>query len=210
MIQPTAVSNADILPVAVANPGTLLNVNEQTSDQNSIPITIATIIPQTTSQSSGPGLTRKSTRTKTTRDILKPKLQGKAYTIGKQRVYNFKEQRVPTWYSEMGESWYLRPMPKSTLLPVFRAWPLNLNADGTKISYKNRMPDNSYKIYWEQADAVEIIRLLISSTIRPLHFRDIPLDQVVTYVNPVCMEKLNDGSSLKFCTASSARTTNLP
>ena len=61
------------------------------------------------------------------------------------------------------------------------------------------MPDNT-KYIWEQADAEEIVRLLISSTIRPLHFREIPLDQVVTYVNPVCGEKLNDDSSLKFRT----------
>jgi hypothetical protein len=59
------------------------------------------------------------------------------------------------------------------------------------------MPDNT-KYIWEQADAEEIVRLLISSTIRPLHFHEIPLDQVVTYVNPVCVEMLNGDSSLKF------------
>ncbi len=97
----------------------------------------------------------------------------------------------------MDENWYLRPMPKSTLPPVFRRGPLNLNEDGTKINYK-KSHDGQYKVYW--VDAEEIVRLLISSTIRPLHFREIPLDQVVTYVNPVCVEKLNDDSSLKFRT----------
>jgi hypothetical protein len=48
------------------------------------------------------------------------------------------------------------------------------------------MTDNTK--YWEQADAEEIIKLLISNTIRPLHFREIPLNQ------------LNDDSSLKFTT----------
>jgi hypothetical protein len=35
-------------------------------------------------------------------------------------------------------------------------------------------------------------RLFTSGTIRPLHFPDIPENTVVTYVNPVCTEKLND------------------
>jgi hypothetical protein len=82
-------------------------------------------------------------------------------------------------------------MPKSTLPPVFRKGPLNLNEDGTKINYK-KSHTGQWKIYWEQADAEEIVRLLISGTIRPLHFRDIPLHQVVAYVNPVCVEKLNE------------------
>jgi hypothetical protein len=92
-------------------------------------------------------------------------------------------------------------MPKSTLLPVFATDPsLNLNADGAKINYE-KSHAGQYKVHREQADAEEIVRLLTSSTIiRPLHFREIPLDQVVTYVNPVCVEKLNDDSSLKFRT----------
>jgi hypothetical protein len=55
-------------------------------------------------------------------------------------------------------------------------------------------------MYWEQADAEEIVRLLTSSTIRPIHFREIPMDQIVTYVNSVCVEKLNDDGSLQFGT----------
>ncbi len=90
-------------------------------------------------------------------------------------------------------------MSKSTLPPAFRRGPLNLNEDGTKINYK-KSHAGQYRVYWEQADAEEIVRLLISSTIRPLHFREIPLDQVVTYVNPICVEKLNVDSSLKFRT----------
>jgi hypothetical protein len=81
-------------------------------------------------------------------------------------------------------------MQKSTLLPVFRQGLFNLNADGTKINYK-KSHAGQYKVYWEQADAEEIVRLLISSTIRPFHFREIPLDQAVTYVNPVCVKKLS-------------------
>ena len=79
-------------------------------------------------------------------------------------------------------------MPTSTLPPAFRRGPLNLNEDGTKINYK-KSHAGQYKVYWEQAGAEEIVRLLISSTIRPLHFREILLDQVVTYVHPVCVER---------------------
>jgi hypothetical protein len=134
MTQPTAESEAESLPLVVTNSGPLVNISEQMSDLDSIPVTNATITPPITSPSSGPGLTRKSTRTRTTRDFLKPKFQGKAYHIRKQRVCNFKEQRVPACESEIDENWYLRPMPKSTLPPVFRQGPLNLNADGTKIN----------------------------------------------------------------------------
>ncbi len=54
-------------------------------------------------------------------------------------------------------------MPKSTLPPAFRRGPLNLNEDGTKINYK-KPHAGQYKVYREQADAEEIVRLLISST----------------------------------------------
>ena len=79
-------------------------------------------------------------------------------------------------------------MPKSNLPPAFRKGPLNLNIDGTKINYK-KSHAGPWKIYWEQADAEEIVRLLTSSTIRPIHFREIPMDQIVT-----------DDGSLKFRT----------
>jgi hypothetical protein len=83
-------------------------------------------------------------------------------------------------------------MPKSTLpRPAFRQGPLNLNSDGTNINYK-KSHAGPWKIHWEQADAEEIVRLLTSSTIRPIHSREIPMGQIVTYVNPVCVEKLND------------------
>jgi hypothetical protein len=197
MIQPTAVSEAESLPLTITNSGPLVNINEQMSDLNTIPVT--NVRSKHDSLASGPGLMRKSTRNRTTRDFLKPKFQGKAYHIGKQRVHNYKEQRVPPCDSEIDENWYLRPMPKSALLPVFRQGPLNLNEDGTKINYK-KSHAGPYKVYWEQADAEDIVRLLIFSTIRPFHFREISLDQVVTYVNPVCVDKLNDDSLLKFRT----------
>jgi hypothetical protein len=141
---------------------------------------------------------RKSTRTMMTRDFLKPKFQGKAYNIGKQRVHNYKEQRVPACDSKIDENWSTLPSPKSTLPSVFRHGPLNLNEDETKINYK-KSHAGQYKAYWEQADAEEIVNP-VSSTIRPLHLREAPLDQVVTYVNPVCFEMLNDDSSLNFRT----------
>jgi hypothetical protein len=114
------------------------------SDLNTIPVTKATTTPPITSIASDPGLMRKSTRNRTTRDFLKPKFKGKAYHIGEQRVYNYKEQkRVPARYSEVDENWYLRPMPKSTLPPAFHHGPLNLNEDRTKSTTRNHMPDNT-------------------------------------------------------------------
>jgi hypothetical protein len=41
---------------------------------------------------------------------------------------------------------------------------------------------------------------VITGTIKPILFSNIPTDRVVTYVNPVCVEKTNDDGSLKFRT----------
>jgi hypothetical protein len=54
--------------------------------------------------------------------------------------------------------------------------------------------------YWESADGEEIERLFTTGTIGPLMFQDIPSDRVITYVNPICVEKRNDDGSLKFRT----------
>ncbi len=111
----------------------------------------------------------------------------------------FTKDKTKSVDPDLNGDWYLRPMPESTLPPAFRQGSLNLNSDGSKINYKKSLA-GPWKIYWEQADAEEIVRLLTSSTIRPIHFREIPLDQIVTYVNPVCVEKLHDDRSLKFRT----------
>jgi hypothetical protein len=58
----------------------------------------------------------------------------------------------------------------------------------------------SHPDHWRQADGEEIERLLTTGTIKPLLFRDIPQNKVVTYVNPICVEKTNDDGSLKFRT----------
>ncbi len=84
MIQPSAVSEAESLPLAVTNSGPLVNINEQMPDLNTIPVTNATTTPPITSIASDPGVMCKSTRNRTTRDFLKPKFQGKAYHIGKK------------------------------------------------------------------------------------------------------------------------------
>jgi hypothetical protein len=93
----------------------------------------------------------------------------------------------------------LRPMPKSTLPPVFPTGPLNLNTDGTEINYKKSHAGPN-AAYWAQADGEEIERLLTTATTKPLMFCNIPANKVVTYVNPVCVEKTNDDGSLKFRT----------
>ena len=144
--------------------------------------------------------TRTSNRNRKTRDFLQPKFHGKVYTV-KEKITTPGKQRVSVnkQIDSYDEKWYLRPMPKSTLPPAFPTGPLNLNTDGTKINYK-KSHTGPWKIHWDQADAEEIVRLLTSETIRPLHFFEIPTNKVVTYVNPVCVEKLNDDGSLKFRT----------
>jgi hypothetical protein len=133
--------------------------------------------------------TRTSNRNRKKRDFLQPKFHGKVYTVkekttpGKQRV------SVNKQIDSYDENWYLRPMPKSTLPPAFPTGPLNLNTDGTKINYK-KSHTGPWNIHWDQADAEEIVRLLTSETIRPLHFFEIPTNKVVTYVNPVCVESI--------------------
>jgi hypothetical protein len=46
----------------------------------------------------------------------------------------------------------------------------------------------------------EFQRLFQTGTLRPILYTDIPADNVVTYVNPVCSEKVNDDESIKFRT----------
>ncbi len=42
--------------------------------------------------------------------------------------------------------------------------------------------------------------MITSDTIHPIFFHDIPPDTVVTYVDPVCSEKLNDDETLNLRT----------
>ncbi len=90
-------------------------------------------------------------------------------------------------------------MPKCNLLPVFPSGPLNLNPDGTEIKYR-KSHAGPHAAYWDRADGEEIERLFTTGTIRPILFKDIPADRIVTYVNPICVEKKNDDGSLKFRT----------
>jgi hypothetical protein len=92
---------------------------------------------------------------------------------------------------------YDRSMPKPDLPPVFPDRPLNLNEDGTNITYrKSHMGLNSE--HWLQADAEEMERLFTSGTLRPIYYRNIPPGKTATYVNPVCSEKLRDTGAIKF------------
>jgi hypothetical protein len=93
----------------------------------------------------------------------------------------------------------LRPMPKSVLSPVFPSGPLNLNPDGTTINFKKSHGEPNAD-HWSQADSEEMEGLFTTGTIKPISFRSIPHDRVVTYVNPVCVEKTNDDGSIKFRT----------
>jgi hypothetical protein len=97
------------------------------------------------------------------------------------------------------DSFFERPMPVSDLPPIFPQGPLNLNEDGTPITYK-KSHEGMHAKYWEQADAEEMERLFRSGTIRPVRFDAIPSDRQATYVNPVCSEKLKDSGALKLRT----------
>jgi hypothetical protein len=90
-------------------------------------------------------------------------------------------------------------MPNLALPSVFPSGPLNLNSDGTPINYK-KSHSGPHAEYWERADAEEMERLFVTGAIKPELFQDIPRDRVITYVNPVCVEKTNDDGSLKFRT----------
>jgi hypothetical protein len=98
-----------------------------------------------------------------------------------------------------GSNTYEVALPPTTLLPQYPTDPLNLNEDGTPINHRkaHRGPN---KDYWTRADAEEFQRLFQTGTIRPIQYEDIPATNVVTYVNPVCSEKLNDDGSIKFRT----------
>ncbi len=86
---------------------------------------------------------------------------------------------------------YDAPMSKPCLPPVFPSGSLNLNPDGSTITYrKSHLRLNATN--WEQADAEEMERLFTSGTLRPIMPDDIPEDEKPTYVNSVCSEKLKD------------------
>jgi hypothetical protein len=90
-----------------------------------------------------------------------------------------------------------RPMPKPDLPPVYPNRPLNLNEDGSTITY-TKSHNGPYAQHWQQADAEEIERLFTSGTLRPIRLDDIPAGKTATYVNPVCSEKLRDSGEIKF------------
>jgi hypothetical protein len=95
-------------------------------------------------------------------------------------------------------------MPNIDLPPVFPNRPLNLNEDGSTITYQ-KSHSGPYAAYWEQADAEKITRLFTSGTLLPIFFRDIPASRSATYVNPICSEKLHAEA-----TKSTTRTTLWP
>ena len=67
--------------------------------------------------------------------------------------------------------------------------PLNQRADGKKFSFKNEA-QGPRGGYWRLADREEYMRLLDSNTIQPIHRKEIPNGQVITYYNKQLKEKL--------------------
>jgi hypothetical protein len=94
---------------------------------------------------------------------------------------------------------YDRSMPPSRLPSIFPTGPLNLNEDGSTITYK-KSHQGPNADHWVQADSEEMERLFKSGTLRPILFHDIPADKTATYVNPVCSEKVKDDGALKLRT----------
>jgi hypothetical protein len=90
-------------------------------------------------------------------------------------------------------------MPKQNLDRVFPIGPLNLNQDGSTINYR-KSHAGPHAQHWINADGEEIERLFVTGTIKPILFRNVPHDRIITYVNPVCVEKANDDGSIKFRT----------
>ena len=72
---------------------------------------------------------------------------------------------------------------------------LNLNADGTPLSY-NKALKSDFREEWLLENDVEIRKLITTTeTMRPIHKREIPTERRgdVTYYNPVCKEKMKEG-----------------
>ncbi len=90
-------------------------------------------------------------------------------------------------------------LPPTDLMPCYPNGPLNLNPDGTPINFRKSHAGPNMD-YWLRADAEEFERLFNTSTMQPILYADIPPGNVVTYVNPVCVEKVNDDGSMKFRT----------
>jgi hypothetical protein len=124
-----------------------------------------------------------------------------------QRVRNQGPRPGPTPSLAFHAGAFLPAMPASDLPPIFPTGPLNLNMDGTEINYRKSHAGPNAD-YWRRADGEEIERLLTTGTIKHILFSDIPTNRVVTYVNPICVEKTNDDGSLKFRTRLTRRGSN--
>ena len=115
-------------------------------------------------------------------------------------VYNRKAQTPTIAMTAITQpGFYERNMPQSMLPPIFPKGPLNLNTDGSPITYR-KSHQGPHAAHWAQADAEEMERLFKSGTLRPILLSDIPEGQRATYINPVCSEKTKDNGSLKLRT----------
>jgi hypothetical protein len=86
--------------------------------------------------------------------------------------------------------------------PPHRAAPeLNLDVHGEPLSYKSETVAGNFDLpAWLQGAAEEIIRLLISGTLVPIHHHQVPHDRrkEVVYYNPMVKQKRNPDNSIKF------------
>ena len=77
---------------------------------------------------------------------------------------------------------------------VYAAAPLHVNPDSSPLTYRtptNRSPESDD---WHAAEAVEIDRLLVTTTMHAIHLYQQPLDRCGdnTYYNPILKEKYDD------------------
>ncbi len=106
---------------------------------------------------------------------------------------------IPHPNSNAGESYNSNSNSNSPLHINDNPLTLNLDTHGKPLTYASAKsgPD---KILWTIAEAEEITRLIISGTIVPVLFSNIPRDRLrdVVYYNPVVKQKYNTDGSIKY------------
>jgi hypothetical protein len=89
------------------------------------------------------------------------------------------------------------PNPNSYIATLQQT--LNLDLHGKPLSYSTAKsgPD---RLLWTLAEAEEIVRLILSGTLLPIAYHDIPVDRLrdIIYYNPVVKQKRNDDGTIKY------------
>ena len=100
----------------------------------------------------------------------------------------------PTGYARWGQNGFLAAIRSEE---PYDGRPLNQRADGKKLNLHRELK-GSYSRYWGLADREEKIRLLDSSTLKPVKRKWIPRGETISYYNPQCKEKLATENDKQF------------